>query len=56
MERVDRITRFLNSIEGLLTVGKHGVFGVGSVSESVLAGLEAAERVSEAQHLRPEVG
>ncbi len=41
----ERIKEFISSIDGLLTIGRHGAFSPNSVSDSALAGIEQAERI-----------
>jgi protoporphyrinogen oxidase len=51
---VRHIRDFVDSIEGLLTTGRHGTVSFNSISDSILAGVGAAERIigSEEQRLR----
>jgi protoporphyrinogen oxidase len=53
---VKQVRDFIASIEGLLTIGRHGTVSFNSISESVLAGLEAAERITGSEGSRRQPG
>lgn len=44
-QRVRHIRDFIDSIDGLLTIGRHGTVSFNGISDSVLGGLEAARQI-----------